>query len=494
MNKQHLNFSGMLIVILCFSTTVFALGHQTAGYVRQSTPAEKTQAHEQVMLAGGTTESGTMMKKTTSTLMVKGVKRKMGKKKPEKGIIFFAPKLEVREFSGDFEKWSKSIVRNEPGKLTFRWTTSMTKAKSARVEVREGAQLKSSKSLPSIPQPGQWQIFTLNYFSFRQTPKGIHTYTVRVVLYDDKFKQIGKPSNPVTITFNPTPQKKQKFTFDTLEVLSITPSGGTVTGPPAKNIKPGMLNSQNSIAITYKYNLVSEDTADIRQWLLEKGSKIASNNYWYFTRVYKNKPQGQATNRATILCNSDSQPEVVVTGIKYGFYAKNNKLVERIKTLPTPIHFRCPETPPPDSLMIINIKPSSLAGWGATATVIHGAKEGEPLNDSNSIKITYHYQLSSYPEGRIPQWALLANKDVAPNNFWTWSSAKKGDGTAVNRLTIRCLNNDQPDVQIKWIHYMMTGKSNNKTKVLIEKYQPVNYIFTCKEKRAMPLNKGDMTP
>jgi len=50
MNKHHLYFLVLLIVILCFSTTASALERQVAGYSQQWASAEKTQVHKGVML------------------------------------------------------------------------------------------------------------------------------------------------------------------------------------------------------------------------------------------------------------------------------------------------------------------------------------------------------------------------------------------------------------------------------------------------------------
>ncbi len=412
------------------------------------------------------------------------------KKKPAvRSIAFFAPKLEVKELSGDFEKWSKSIVRNWPEPLTFRWLTNTMNAEKARWEIREGARLRSKGVLATVPQPGHWQLFTLNYFNFRQFPKGKHTYTVRVILLDDKSKQIGQPSNPVTITFQPAPEVKQKITLDEIEILNIKiPPGAannTITGPAySENI-----TDDNSVEITFKYNLITRDAAEIRYGFIS-GQKYIPQFTGFYATVEKGL--GHRKLRGTVKCKRDDQQEVLVTKIAYRLADTknvNNTLVAKTKILASPIPFRCPKTPPPDDISITDIKPSSSTRRKGAAIIIHGPKQGEPLNDSNSIKITYDYQLYSHPYGEIRQWALGPGGKVASGNYWTWSPIhKKGNGTAANRLTIRCLGNNQADTHISKINYKLFYKgTDNKLKTLIEKVRPVNYIFTCKEKRAMPL-------
>jgi len=531
MNKTCLYLYGMLIAILCFSTTVPASEREITGYGPQWAAPVKTQAHNGVMLAGGATELKPRQKRSRgSTSPAKNLsvnpnaEKKMEKKKPiiqgvteeikKSRATLFAPNLEVKELSGDFVKWSKSIVRNSPESLTFRWWLSNAgiakklNIQKAKWEIREGGQLKTSGFLPSIPQAGHFQEFPLKYF--KNVPSGKHTYTVRIMLFDNRLKQVGKPSNAVTITFQPAPMEVQRFNLDTLKVLSIQPSVGTVTGPPAGT----MLDSQNSIEITYRYDLVSKDTAYIEQALL-RGNKVVStagdNNR---AIVYKGFAK-QAKARAAIPCKFPKQYDKVVTGIKYRLYyipqegySKNQKitLVEGIKTLPNLIHFRCPKSPPGqdnppppktnDYLYVSVIKPPSVQGRGASPTVIHGAKQGEPLNQSNSIKISYRYNCT-YPKCNIRQVeiALLSNGQTVSLLEQTDSVVEQGDGWADNRLTVRCLSNKQPDTLIKGIRYhlfttsglgLVTGGGSGWLPIASDKaggVHQVNYLFTCKDTR-----------
>ena len=114
-----------------------------------------------------------------------------------------------------------------------------------------------------------------------------------------------------------------------------------------------------------------------------------------------------------------------------------------------------------------------------STNIIYGPREGEQLNAENSIEIKYDYQLHSSEYGEIRQWALLQSGNVAPNNYWNWSSVIKGKGSEINRLTIKCSAYNQADTQVKGIKYILMVNAQGEP--LVEKNQPVNYIFKCKK-------------
>ncbi len=360
----------MLIVILCFSTTVSAVEDRMTDKGSRIAPSV-IDIHKGVMLVGGATELSPMLKKGME-LKVKDrgsvspgespSAEPRGEEKVEKGktspsietipegsisspqkspatsvkkhkmsITFFAPKLEVRKPSG----WSNSTKLLNPQILTFRWLIhNTTNAKEARVEIRESGQLKSSKILKSIPKPGHFQQFSLDYF--RNVPPGEYKYTVRVILLDKL--PTGTSSNPVTVSLKAS---------------------------------------------------------------------------------------------ATI--------------------------------------------------KLVGIQPASVRGRGASPTVIHGAKQGEPLNDFNSIKITYQYDCNTHhSDCKIGQDVWVSHHDG------TESKVAKGKGFTTTRFTIRCINKDQPDTFVKKIEYYIALYCGLAwCKVSYDVY-PVNYIFTCttsKEKK-----------
>ena len=113
-------------------------------------------------------------------------------------------KFEVREFSGDFEKWSKEISFYDPQTLTFRWSTLNTKAKKARWEVyiyKKGdisVKVLASGVLTNIPEPGHWALFNIPYFNQIDANKTQY-FKVRIKLLDANSQLIGKPSMAVEV-------------------------------------------------------------------------------------------------------------------------------------------------------------------------------------------------------------------------------------------------------------------------------------------------------
>jgi len=132
---------------------------------------------------------------------------------------------------------------------------------------------------------------------------------------------------------------------------------------------------------------------------------------------------------------------------------------------------------------IVGIQPPS----GTSPTVIHGAKVGESLNQTNSVRIIYQYYCG-YDRGcGISQSALIPDGGGGvPNYYGTKSSVKKGKGFTFNRFTIRCTSKDQPDTPVSIIYYTLSEYKppfipNIGGGIQVDEgFLDVNYIFTCK--------------
>jgi hypothetical protein len=118
-----------------------------------------------------------------------------------------SPDLEIREFSGEFERWSKAITVTAPGVEVFRWSSRVAGAASARWLVLDGppgpdAEVVGSGSAGPAPEVGSVRAFRID---FRQLfpsgpPAGSREYWV-VLESVDSAGQAGPRSLPVQITY-----------------------------------------------------------------------------------------------------------------------------------------------------------------------------------------------------------------------------------------------------------------------------------------------------
>jgi len=102
--------------------------------------------------------------------------------------------------------------------------------------------------------------------------------------------------------------------------------------------------------------------------------------------------------------------------------------------------------------------------WVTGASPYGGALKGIPpnstiavMNDTNSIRISYGYEVNSVASAEVRQWLLVASGVVAQNNFWYSSTAKQGKGTTSNRATITCETPGQGPTVITAIAYKLTS-------------------------------------
>ena len=358
-----------------------------------------------------------------------------------------------------------------PAKLRFRWKSSYTNPGYAIAEVRtvsSRGRIVHREPLKDISTMGKWKVFFMNPFVYSGKPP-VKIYVI-VRLYKTDKAPLGQPSNYVVINYHKPSTQITEFKLDTLRILSVVPDQGSVTGPPAS---VSTLTDADSLTITYFYELVTLDEADIRQWLLTKNGTTAPNNYWTWDRVKKGK--GQVQNKATIRCKTPTQGWTHVYGIEYVMHYGNTTLVEGKEMFSKPIFFRCANTPKPDRVKVI----STLPPGGST---IYGPYDSKNMNDSNSIKITYEYELYSTDKAEIRQWALDGNGKVIGGNFWTFAPLDltgKTDrkGTAQTNLTILCSKPGQGPTYVKGLKVLLRDAVTKKK--ILKFNHPVNYTFKC---------------
>jgi hypothetical protein len=118
-----------------------------------------------------------------------------------------SPDLEIREFSGEFERWSKAVTVTAPGVEVFRWSTPASGTVAARWSVMDGppgsgTSVLGSGSAGSAPEPGSVTAFRIDFS--RVIPAGQPTdgATYWVILEPlDAARQAGPISAPVQVTY-----------------------------------------------------------------------------------------------------------------------------------------------------------------------------------------------------------------------------------------------------------------------------------------------------
>ena len=193
--------------------------------------------------------------------------------------------------------------------------------------------------LPQVPQKDKVVWFYIDFSEFvpSSPPSTPKEYYVRIVILGANNKQVGWPSLPVTIVYQ-KPAKPGPIYLDSVQVTGISLSSGVIFGPPY-DATSAMLNNDNSLEISYSYDLNTEDKAVIRQWLLLENGTVAPNNFWTYAPIKKGV--GKATTRATIKCNKGDQGETLIKAIKVKLTHKSVVLYEGTKPLPAGIKFRC---------------------------------------------------------------------------------------------------------------------------------------------------------
>jgi hypothetical protein len=118
-----------------------------------------------------------------------------------------SPHLEIREFGGEFERWSKAVTVSAPGVEVFRWSTLASGTVAARWSVMDGppgsgASVLGSGSAGSAPEPGSVTAFRIDFSQLFQAGPPARGATYWVVLEPlDAARQAGPISAPVQVTY-----------------------------------------------------------------------------------------------------------------------------------------------------------------------------------------------------------------------------------------------------------------------------------------------------
>jgi hypothetical protein len=117
------------------------------------------------------------------------------------------PVLEVREFSGEFERWGRAITISTPNVELFRWSTNSSRITSATWSILDGppdsgASIVGSGSAGPAPDSGSVRVFRIDFRKFFPSgpPAGGRSY--RVILEPvDAQGQAGPTSMPVQVRY-----------------------------------------------------------------------------------------------------------------------------------------------------------------------------------------------------------------------------------------------------------------------------------------------------
>ncbi|MEN8154573.1 MAG: hypothetical protein ABFR75_11190 [Acidobacteriota bacterium] len=101
----------------------------------------------------------------------------------------------------------------------------------------------------------------------------------------------------------------------------------------------------------------------------------------------------------------------------------------------------------------------------------------QSLNNGNSVRLTYFYELNTETSAEIRQWPILQNGSIAPNNNWTYETVQKGKGQVTNLANIFCNTPDQAVTRIYGVKYKMMH--NGKTLVEKKKMFTRPFFFRC---------------
>jgi Tol biopolymer transport system component len=137
-------------------------------------------------------------------------------------------KLEVKEFSGDFEQWKKTLQINSAEKVTFRWSTSELNTASAiwqvsdkpfssgpQTTVAQAPHVIASGVLGQVPIPGHVSMFDINFAQFapKSPPSTPLSYWVFIETKSSRQQPVGLPSAPVKIVYKKATQPPVEFSF-----------------------------------------------------------------------------------------------------------------------------------------------------------------------------------------------------------------------------------------------------------------------------------------
>jgi hypothetical protein len=140
------------------------------------------------------------------------------------GPFITSTSVEVKEFSGDFEQWGKSLTINSAEPVTFRWSTALDGVASAVWHVTDkpftrnlpAVKVFAEGTLKTVPKKGHVSQFDINFAQFApKTPPSLPlNYYVYVTTKNAQKQTIGSPSPTVKIVYQKSTQTPVKFDDD----------------------------------------------------------------------------------------------------------------------------------------------------------------------------------------------------------------------------------------------------------------------------------------
>jgi hypothetical protein len=130
-------------------------------------------------------------------------------------------RIEVKQFSGDFEQWQKSLIINSAEKVTFRYSTDEPAATSAiwqvsdkpfssapQITAAQAPHVIASGALGQVPAKGHVSLFDINFalFAPKTPPTSPKSYWVFIVTKNAQQQPVGLPSVPAKIVYHKSTQ------------------------------------------------------------------------------------------------------------------------------------------------------------------------------------------------------------------------------------------------------------------------------------------------
>ncbi len=392
--------------------------------------------------------------------------------------IAMMPKLEVKQFSGDFAQWTTDMVVSKSYvDKTFRWSANNSgwTPDAILYHIYQSSNCQGTpKQTRAIPQDqinAQGGMFEMNLNSFVHT--GNYIMSVCLGLYNSDKALMGGMSNPVNISLKIPDNSTQQIQVDTLGILS---AGTTATNLDGQSMFSPGYKDNNSLAIHYQYHLQSTDSAVVTAELIGQSGLLAIGNGFLIDTIQQGTSQG--STRATIKCNSTQHSSTVITGVRLLMNDGDAELADTQIALPAPVTFHCNKSDNLDSIVIQSISPPP-------GSIIPRLNQGnKTLTAANAITIDYQYHLESQPDGMITQYALMQSGDKHPYNFWYPHLIQStGNGTGTTRLAVLCMGETTGPKTIHGIEIVLWGsdKYTGKRSRMMSYTFPVEYTFNCRD-------------
>jgi hypothetical protein len=416
---------------------------------------------------GSTTVPGAMGAKSGSKTMLSSTP-----------TIALRPKLEVRQFSGDFEQWTTDMVVTQSyGDITFRWNAKNSGWTPNWIlyDIHQSSDCqgtpKQTRAIPEDQIDAQGGTFEIGLNSFVHT--GNYIMSVCLGLYDSDKKLVGGMSNPVNVSLEIPAKTTQQIQVDSLGILSASTAAANLDGQGTSS--PGY-DDDNSLAIQYQYHLQSTDSAVVTAELIGQNGLLAIGNDFLIGNIQKGTSQG--STRATIRCSSTQHSSTVITAVRLVMNDGDDELADTQTTLPGPVTFHCDKPDNLDSIAIQSISPPP----GSTIPRLNQGNDS--LTAANAITLTYQYDLESQPDGMITQYALKQSGKKHPYNFWIPHLIQStGSGTGTTRLAVLCMGETTEPETIQGIEIVLWGSdkyTGKRSKMMTYRF-PAEYTFDCRD-------------